>query len=152
MKKFKFKFPPLVWVLLWVILIVCASGFALNVYNLVQFIGYKFFKILPFAIYVIITAFLIFVVLSVMFFSNYSLKKGCLYISFGIFISKTKIDEIVSITHFKKSDKLVVYFKHQAFSVIVISKEKYDDFVLSLREFNKAILFNKQIDGEDEAE
>ena len=46
----------------------------------------------------------------------------------------------------------MVYFKHQAFSVIVIAKEKYDDFVLSLRELNQAILFSKQIDGEDLAE
>jgi hypothetical protein len=152
MKKFKFKFPPLVWVLLMTILIVCAVGLALNIYNLTQYLGYKFFKILPFVIYTIITGFLIFVVLSVMLFSNYTLKKGYLYVSFGIFVSKTKIDEIVSITHFKKSDKLVVYFKHQAFSVIVIAREKYDDFVLSLRKLNSAILFSKQFDGEDIAE
>ena len=152
MKKFKFKFPPLVWVLLWIILIVCAVGLALNIYNLTQYVGYKFFKVLPFILYALITLFLIFVVISIMLFSNYSIKKGCLYVCFGIFSSKTKIDEIVSITHFRKSDKLVVYFKHQAFSVIVIAKEKYDDFVISLRELNKAILFSKQSDGENVAQ
>ena len=43
-----------------------------------------------------IKEFVIFVVLSVMFFSNYSLKKGCLYVSFGIFFSKTKVNSFAS--------------------------------------------------------
>ena len=149
MKKFKFKFSGFMWVLLSVVLAVCLFSFALNVYNLTQYYSYDFFKFFPYILYALISLFLIIVVLGIMFFSRYSLKNGCLYVNFGIFVSKTKASEIMCITHFKKSDKLVVYFKHQAFSVIVISKEKYDEFVLSLRELNKEILFNKQIDGED---
>ena len=84
-----------------------------------------------------------------MLFSSYSLKKGNLYVRFGFFVSKTKVSDVIGITHFKKSDKLVIYFKDQTFSVVVIAKEKYDDFVLILRELNKSIFFSSQIDGED---
>ena len=149
MKKFKFKFSIFIWVMLSVVLAVCICSLAINVYNLTQYLSYSLFKFLPFILYSLITLFLIIVVLSIMLFSGYSLKNDNFYVRFGIFCSKTKLDEIVAITHFKKSDKLVVYFKHQAFSVIVIAKEKYDDFVMSLRQLNKNILFNKQIDGED---
>lgn len=151
MKKFKFKFSTFVWVLLSVVLTVCLAGLALNVYNLTEYTFNHAFKFVSFALYTAITLFLTALVLSVMLFSNYVLKNDCLYVRFGFFRSKTKASDIVGITHFKKSDKLVVYFKHQAFSVIVISRDKYDEFVLSLRELNKSITFNNQIDGEDVA-
>ena len=151
MKKFRFKFSNLVWILLSVVLAVCLTSFALNVYNLTQYISYAFFKFFPYILYIIVSLFLVIVVLGIMLFSGYSLKNDCFYVRFGIFSSKTKVCEILAITHFTKSDKLVIYYKSNAFSVIVISKEKYDDFVLSLRELNKNIFFNKQIDGEDVA-
>ncbi len=149
MNKFKFKLSGFVLALLSVVLAVCLFSLYINIYNFTQYFSYSLFKFLPFILYIIISLFLIVVVLSIMLFSGYSLKNGCLYVRFGIFVSKTSIDEIVAITHFKKSDKLVVYYKHQAFSVIVIAKDRYDDFVLRLRELNKNILFSRQIDGED---
>ena len=149
MKKFKFRFPPLVWVLLLVGLTICALALALNVYNLTQYIHYDLFKYLPFIIYSVIALFLLFVVFSIMFFSEYSIKNGYLYVRYGIFYSKTKLDEIVQLAHFKKSDKLVVYFKGQTFSVIVIAKEQYDAFVESLKEINKQIFFTHQLDDEN---
>lgn len=149
MKKFKFKFSGFVFFLLSVVLIVCFVSLALNVYNLIHYIKTPLFKVLPYILYIVITLFLIAVVLGIMLFSSYSLKKGNLYVRFGFFVSKTKVSDVIGITHFKKSDKLVIYFKDQTFSVVVIAKEKYDDFVLSLRELNKSIFFSSQIDGED---
>ena len=149
MKKFKFKFSGFVFFLLSVVLIVCFISLALNVYNLIHYIKTPLFKVLPYILYIVITLFLIAVVLGIMLFSSYSLKKGNLYVRFGFFVSKTKVSDVIGITHFKKSDKLVIYFKDQTFSVVVIAKEKYDDFVLILRELNKSIFFSSQIDGED---
>ena len=51
--------------------------------------------------------------------------------------------------HFKKSDKLVIYFKDDSFTVIVISPEDYSDFVVALREVNPQIYYGVKIDGED---
>ena len=149
MKKFRFKFTNFIWIMLSVILAVFLTSFILNVFNLIQYVSYAFFKFFPYVIYIIVSLFLIIVVISVMLSSGYILKNDCLYVRFGIFRSKTKACEILAITHFTKSDKLVIYYKKSAYSVIVIDKEKYDEFVLSLREMNKNILFNKQIDGED---
>ena len=151
MKKFKFKFSGFVFFLLSAVLVVCFISLALNLFNLVQYAKNPLFKFLPYIIYIIITLFLIAVVLGIMFFSGYSIKKDTLFVRFGFFVSKTKVKDIIAITHFKISDKLVVYYKEQAFSVVVIAKEKYDDFVLSLRNANKNIFFSSQIDGEDVA-
>ena len=149
MKKFKFRFPPFVWVLLLAGFIVCVLALCINVYNLTQYIHYDLFKFLPFIIYSAIALFLIFVVFSILFFSEYSFKNGYLYVHFGIFYSKTKLDKVVGVTHFKKSDKLVVFFNDQTFSVIVIAKEQYDAFVENLKELNKQIFFTHQLDDEN---
>ena len=68
---------------------------------------------------------------------------------FVFFKAKYKIKDIVCISLFKKSNKLVVYFLEQSYTVIVIDENLYDDFVLSLRKVNQEIIYDTRIDGED---
>ena len=60
------------------------------------------------------------------------------------------INDVVQITHFKKSDKLVLYFKDAKYTVVIISPEKYEDFIFALREENRQIIYDSRTDGEDE--
>ncbi len=152
MKKFKFRYSSLIWILLTLVLVFCIIGLAWNIFNLTQYVWAGTVKILSYSLIIAMTAFLIIFVLSIMFYGNYVIKKGYLFTYFGLIYSKTKISEIVQITHFKKSDKLVAYFADQKYSVIVISPSAYDEFVLELRKENPAIYYSNKIDGEDLAE
>ena len=94
------------------------------------------------------TGFVIVFVLSVFIYGRYTIKKHALYTYFGFIYTKTDIKDIVQITHFKKSDKLVVYFADQKYSVIVISPTEYELFILELRKENPKIIYTSEIDGE----
>ena len=84
-----------------------------------------------------------------MFFGEYVIDEKNLTLKIGLIKNKTPLEEIVAITLFKKSNKLVLYFADQKYTVIVIKPEDYDQFILELRSKNSKIIYNSQIDGED---
>ena len=84
-----------------------------------------------------------------MLFGRYVVKKDAFISCFGIIKSKYDIKDITAIILFKKSNRLVAYFGEKKYAVILISPEFYEDFVLALREQNKAIVYDVKIEGED---
>ncbi len=84
-----------------------------------------------------------------MLYGCYTVKGSTLYCNFGVVKTSYDIKDVVCITHFKKSDKLVVYFKDAKYTVIVIDNKLYDDFIATLREINPSIAYDTRIDGED---
>ena len=153
MKQFKFKYSNLVYVLLFVTLALSLAGVVWNIFNVLSFVKIgNTLKAVSSSIIAVLALILAVVVLSVVFYGRYVIKDGYLYTYFGFFKNKTPVNEITGITHFKKSNKLVVYFCTDEFSVIVIAPEKYDDFILALREANKSIVYDAKIDGEETPE
>ncbi len=152
MKKFRFKYPVTVWVLLAVVLALSIAGLVWNAYNFISFLHGDLIKTITYSIIILLNAFLVALAVSVAVYGRYVVKNGKLYAYFGFIRTRYEIDDIVEITHFKKSDKLVAYFKDAKFTVIVIDVSEYDDFVLSVREINKLIIFDKKIDGENTPE
>ena len=149
MEKFRFQFKTSIYVLTSIVLLMCLVGLYWNIFNLTEF-GFKNnFKTVSYLILAVITAGLVVFTISLLVNSKYLIKKGYLYTYFGFIRSKININDIICITLFKKSNKLVIYLKDQCYSVIVISPEKYDLFVLALREQNKEIIYDAKIDGED---
>ena len=150
MKKFRFKYAPSVWVLLAIVLLLSVAGLIWNIFNLLEFLALNnSFKVVSSAIISIVCLFLTIFVLSVLFYGNYLIKGDFLYNNFGFFRSKFKVEDIVCISLFKKSNKLVTYFLDQTYTVIVIDENLYDDFVVSLRKVNQKIIYDTRIDGED---
>ena len=154
MKSFKFKYANSVWMLLVLVLILALVGLSWNVFNLLEYCMIGFtrvgaFKIVVYALLVLMLIVLTVLVVSVMLYGRYTLKGEYLYTVFGFIKSKVSVSEITGITHFKKSDKLVAYFKDEKYSVIVISPDRYDEFVLAIRAVNSACTFDVRIDGED---
>ncbi len=149
MKKFRFKYAPIVWVLICLVIIMCAIGFGWNIFNLTKENLSNTFKIVSYSIIAVITFGLTIFATSLLVYGKYVIKNGYVYTYFGFIRSKINISEVVCITLFKKSNKLVIYLKEQSYSVIVISPDKYDQFVLCLKEQNKQIIYDTKIDGED---
>lgn len=146
MNKFAFKYPLLVWILLGIILAFCGAGLAFNIVNIINYSGFGFFKIFPYILIIIVSAFLIVFVISLLVHCRYVIKKEHIYLYFGFIFSKTNIFDIVALSHFKKSDKLVIYLKDQKYSVIVISKMHYDNFLHAIRKVNPQIVYDAKIE------
>ena len=149
MKSFKFAYTKIVWALLFLVVTLALISLAWNIYNLICFLDDGLFKIISYSIIVVLTLALLIFTISVIFYGRYIIKDQCLISYFGFVRTKYKISNLTEITHFKKSDKLVVYFADNSYTVIVISPQYYDQFVLSIREQNPAIRFDAKIDGED---
>ena len=149
MNKFSFKYPVIVWVLLGVVLVLLITGLTFNVLDIIYYFKGLSHEIFTPVIFALLTAFLCVLVVSLLLYGKYTIKNQCLYTHFGLLSNKVNIQEVVQITHFKKSDKLVVYFFDQTFTVIVISNKDYERFILEMRKINPSILFSTEIDGED---
>ena len=149
MKKFRFQYSPIVWILVSIIFVMCLLGFIWNIFNLTEYNPLNTFRLVSYILLAVITFGLTIFSISLLVYGRYVIKNGQLYTYFGFVRSKINIGDIVCITHFKKSDKLVIYLKERSYSVIVISKDNYNNFVLALREQNREILYDTKIDGED---
>ena len=152
MNKFKFKYSALVFILLILSLALCVAGIVWNIFNAIQFANVNTIKLISSLVIVVLTFVLLVFVLSVLFYSRYVIKDGYLYTYFGFVKNKTPVSEIVEVTKFKKSNKLVVYFSTEEYTVIVIAPEFYDDFVMAIRNANKSIVYDARIEGEDTPE
>ena len=149
MKSFRFKYSLTVWVLLGVVLALSLIGLAWNVFNLTEYLCAGAFKITVYALIIAITSLLTVFVISMLVYAKYVIKGGYLITRFGLISNKELIENVVQITHFKKSNKLVVYFKDDKYTVIVINENEYESFILAMREVNKKIIYDTKIDGED---
>ncbi len=149
MKRFRFDYPFIVWLLLGVVLVLSGAGLGLNIFNLVEYSKLGVFKIILYSIVVMLNLLLVVLDVSVMVYGCYVIKDGFIYSYFGLIRTKTALSEISQFSLFKKSNKLVMYFNDAKYTVIIISPEKYDDFILCAREQNPKILYDTQIDGED---
>ena len=150
MKKFRFNYSVLVWALLALVILLLSGGLIYNIYNLISFLNDGAYKIAAYSLIILVNAFILVFAVSVVFYGKYIIKDKKLYSYFGFIRTSVNTDDIVQITHFKKSDKLVVYFKDAKYTVIIISPDKYEEFIFALREQNTHIIYDSRTDGEDE--
>ncbi len=149
MKSFKLKYSPVIWILLALVILLSVCGLAWNLFTIIEFAGLRTYKVISAGILCALCLALTVLSLSVVFYGKYSIKGNHLYSCFGIIKSKIDINVITHVIHFKKSDKLVVYFENKGFIIILISPSYYQDFILALREVNKNIIYDNRIEGED---
>ena len=149
MKKFRFYYSTSVWVLLSLVILLLTGGLCYNIYNFFSYVEHGVYKAVIYFLIVIVNGGLLAFAVSVAVYGKYVIKDKKLYSYFGFIRSAVSTDDIVQITHFKKSDKLVIYYKDAKYSVIIISPDKYEGFILALREENRNIIYDSQSDGEE---
>ncbi len=147
--KFNFKYAPTVILLLCIVIAISIVGLVWNFYNIFGKNSSpsndvnEVFKYLVLVVNLLILVFS----LSVLSCGRYVIDDNCVICRFGLIYSKYKKDEILSITHFKKSDKLVMYFKDEKFTVIVISPENYNAFIKAIKTINPSVVFSDEQEG-----
>ena len=149
MKSFKLKYSPLIWLLLSLVIVLSLCGLAWNVFSMIEFLGLNITKVISAGILSVLCLALVIFSLSIVFYGKYIVKGNYLVSYFGIIKSKIDIGDITHVIHFKKSDKLVVYYGEKSFVIILVSPVFYEEFTLSLREVNKSIVYDNRIEGED---
>ena len=149
MKKFRFKYSPLVWALLIIVVAFSVAGLIMNIFNVVEYARFGSDKVVTYSVILFLDLILTIFSLSVLFYGFYVIKGDKFYACFGFVRSGFEIKNILEFEHFKKSDKLVAYFKYGKYTVIVIDKKDYDDFIAEIRKINPEIFFVKRIEGED---
>ena len=139
MRKFKYNHHIAVYALLVLILIATIVGgyFAINGIIL----NTELQKILAYSALTAIDLFLLVVVLGVMFFSWYQIKKDKIIIRLGVFAFSWKVEEVASLTHLIDLKKLLVTFKDGKYFFAVISKAQIEEFIKAIREINLDVSF-----------
>ncbi len=151
MKRFKFKYSGILYFLMALVLMLSLAGTGWNIYNIVYFID-NALSVFLYSVTAILSLFIFVLDISVLTYGSYTVDGEYLTAHFGLIKSKSKISDVVEVTHFKKTNKLVVYFSEGAYTVILISPTLYDEFVKALRDNNKKIMYDNRIEGEDTPE
>jgi hypothetical protein len=148
MKRFNLKFSIVLWILIYVVLLLCALGIGFNVVILITYASQGPKSVAIYSLIIFLVLIIAVVDVSIIFHSCFKIKGDFLYSYLGIVCNKAPISDITEIIHFKKSDKLVVYFSDGSYVIALISPDRYEDFILSLRNVNREITFDTKIDGE----
>ena len=149
MKKFRFKYTLAVWVLLISTLILSLAGLVWNIFGFIEYLWAGVTKIIGQACIILFNLALAVLDLSILTYGYYVVKDENLICYFGLIKTIYALEDIIAVTHFKKSNKLVIYFKDKKYTVIVISPESYGDFIGAIRSKNPQIVYDAKIDGED---
>ena len=152
MKSFKFKFLTITLILLALVACLSVAGVVFNVLGIINLLKVAIIKpinVIGKILMLLLSVFLLILCVSIIFGSKYQVKKDKVLLYLGLFKSKYNIDEIVEFVHFKKSNKLVMYFKNAEYTVISVSPVFYEQFILSVRENKREIYYATKTDGED---
>ncbi len=146
--KFNYKYGLTVLILALLVAIIAIVGLCLNVKNIIEVKDSSIDKTMTIFRYVVLALnvlMLIFIV-SILVYAKYVVSKKGVYVKFGVVYKKYALEDITSIAHFTKQDKLVLYGKNEKYAVIVISQNKFGEFVDAVKKFKPDVLFTK--DGE----
>lgn len=144
MKSFRISFSPIVFALLALVILLTGAGVGWNIFNIIH--AYDTFKIVIYVITGLLSLVLFICAVAVIFYSRYSFKNKKLIATFGIIPSSYDLSKAVRLTHFKISDKLVLYFSDATYTTILIKSQYYADFSSMLKSECDYVI----IDSEDE--
>ncbi len=151
-KRYKFQYSPIIFIMFGLGFALAAAGIALTVWRIATQGADGVYQWLQHILLLLMSAILIVVILSMLIKSQYLLYEDKLVLQFGIIRTKYQLKQIFSVHLFKGAGKLAVYFDDfkTKFVNIVVKESWYDDFVKSLLELNPNIGFSFSSAEEEE--
>lgn len=146
-KRYPFRFSPLILALLVAGLLLCLAGFGFTTWQFSDFLQGEISSVYEWLKYILlyfVSVLLAVLILAMLVKSQYVIGGRKLILQFGLIRSTYDIGKIVSVQHFRGSGKLTVYFDDfkTKFMVIVVKESWYDDFVQTLLERNERITYD----------
>jgi hypothetical protein len=146
MKKFKYKFTKLITALIYVGLVLCVVGFAINLYlNIsvgISSAANPVYPILQYVLMYFVTVVLFTLLISILLSSYYAVDDKYFITCFGLIKSKYKISDVELISLDRATNKLSVTFADNSYIVIVVKDNWYNDFVEAILAANPKIEYS----------
>jgi hypothetical protein len=139
---YKYKFTKLIWALLSVLTALFLTSLGALIYSLVSYLGLDKWRKVLYASLILLVLFLLLIVLTLMFIRRYKIKNDKIYLRLGLFLTIIDINKIVEFKIY--SDKLTLFLNDTRYTVIVIDKKYFDNFVSEVRKINPLIIYSKE--------
>lgn len=137
MKKYRYKFSVLMYVVMSLAIILSIVTIILNVKNLVT-IEVKD-KHATYAVSILIGFLIMAFVITAVSLANYRITKDGIVTQISFIKSTIEFKLIKSIAHLKLSNKLAIYFEDETFIHINVSPKHYDDIVAEIKVYKNTI-------------
>lgn len=142
MKTYNFRLSKLVLALLIAALAASFGGIGFTAYRIYR-LGFSTVLLgIQHVVILIACVLLIVILVSILIRSCYKITDKEVLLWFGIIKSAYKIADIESVHLFTKTNKLVLYFKNERYTVIVVKPEWYNDFIKELLSKNSKIRYD----------
>ncbi len=154
MKSYKFRFSKLIFILaIAAIAVAAGGGIGWTVYRMIN-IGFQTVTLgIQYVVLLLVSVLIIVLLTSILIRSSYKIKDKEVVLWFGFIKSSYKIADIESVHLFTKTNKLVLYFKNERYTVIVVKPEWYNEFIKELLSKNDKIRYDVSTsDGTDDEE
>ncbi len=139
MKKYKFKFSPVLSALLVLLLAVSLLGFTLNLISFFNPLSNGYLGVKP-IIFAVLCLALILTAMLTLFLSGYKIKNNELYFFVGLIKIPLDINQILLIKEVNKKRLFLVY-KDGKFTAIIIKEKEFSTFTKALRDINPKIVY-----------
>lgn len=143
MNNYKFKFSkPILLLSVLAILVAAGGGIGWTVYRMVN-IGFQTVLLgIQYVVILLVSVLIIVIFSALLIRSYYKITDKEIVLWFGIIKSTCKIADIESIHLFTKTNKLVLYFKNERYTVIVVKPEWYNQFTKDILSKNGKIRYD----------
>ncbi len=152
MKSYKFKFSKLVLVLIGLAIAAALAAVAYTVYRIYLYGFSSPLLVIQHVAVLIVAALAIVIFVSLLIRSVYKITDTQIILWFGIVKQTFKIADIESVHLFTKTNKLVIYFKDDKYTVIVVKPEWYNEFTKEILARNDKIRYDVSTTDKDETE
>lgn len=150
MRTFRFRFSKLIILLQIAAMVLAAAAIAYTVYRMITLGFGDASLIIQYVLLLLFGVGAIVIFSAMLIRSVYIVGKNEIVLRFGLIKSVYKIKEIESIRLFSKTNKLVLYFKNEKYTVISVKPEWYNDFIREVLSHNLNIRYDVSITDKDE--
>ena len=142
MKTYRFKLSKLAFALCIAGILLGAAAIAFTIYRIILFGFPSFYIGIQHVVLLIVGALAIALFVSILARSVYKLTDKELILWFGFIKSSYKLSDIESVHLFSKTNKLVLYFKGDKYTVIVVKPEWYNELTKEILARNDKIRYD----------
>lgn len=150
MRTFRFRFSKLIILLQIAAMVLAAAAIAYTVYRMITLGFGDASLIIQYVLLLLFGVGAIVIFSAMLIRSVYIVGKNEIILRFGLIKSVYKIKEIESIRLFSKTNKLVLYFKNEKYTVISVKPEWYNDFIREVLSHNLNIRYDVSITDKNE--
>lgn len=152
MRTFRFRFSKTIILLQIAAMILAAAAVVYTAYRMAT-VGFGSASLIIQYVVLLLFGVLALVIFSAMLIrSVYVVGKKEIVLRFGLIKTVYKIKDIESIRLFSKTNKLVLYFKNEKYTVISVKPEWFNDFIREVLSHNLNIRYDVSITDKDEDE